>query len=176
MDLEWKKDWEKVRRGFRRRPFLAIDPGDHGAAVLIDPCVDPFKPIGIYALAKISPETIAEAMKMTGCDLVVIETQYNRLNPRTALTIAYRKGVLIGKLINAVGPLAVLHVTPSEWQSEVLPGCKGRAELAKGAENVCTELLERQGMKMPALNLADATGVHDALCMGQWFVWNMQEG
>jgi hypothetical protein len=169
--MRWATDWERVRAEFDRAPFVTIDPGTHGAGAI---CPEPFKFAELFRLSQWTPWRIARAMKEHGAKLLVIEDQYLGKSVKTSLTIGYRKGLLLGALSAYMPELVVVHVRPSEWQNGVLVGCKGRDDLAKGAKNVAEKLLERAGIEIPKWSKADLTGLHDAVCMAEWFTWNTQ--
>lgn len=173
IELTWSKDWEQIRREFHRAPFVAIDPGAHGAGTLV---TKEFHFAELFLLKKWKPHRLSEAMAEHGARVLVMESQYMHRNAQTALKIGYGKGLFLGELSAYVPELVVVHVTPAEWQSEVLSGAKGRDDLARASGNVSESLLQRAGIELPPMNKADLTGVHDAVCIAQWFAWNTQEG
>ena len=171
IELTWSKDWEQVRAEFDRAPFVTVDPGNHGAGVL---CPEPFRFAALFRLSKWNPYRLSKAMKEHGVRLLVMESQFVHKNAQTAMGMGYRKGLYLGALSAYLPELVVVNVTPSEWQNTVLVGCKGRDELAKGAKNVAEARLERAGVEIPKWSKADLTGLHDAVCMSDWFTWNTQ--
>lgn len=172
IELTWSKDWERVKAYCHGQPFAAIDPGNHGGVMVVD---RKDQIVELAPLRSMPPATLAEVMNLFQAKTVVIESQYVRTNAKTSLTMGYRKGLYLGELSAHVDDLIVVHVTPSEWQSQVLPGVRGRKGLEKAARNVAEELLDQRGIIPGKMTKADLTGIHDAVCIGQWFRWNTDE-
>lgn len=141
----WDKDWETVIADHAGSDFVAIDPGETGAAVVGD---------SFHRLD-------SDISQWGDFELTVVEGQYVGVNPSTALRLSFGAGVLCGRLGRDV-----LIVPPSVWHV-VLDAGKGRQQLKAAA----AVLAANRSAKLPAWNNALLEGACDAFAISEWWRW-----
>lgn len=166
----WTKDWEHCQLEFYGEPFAACDPGKDGAILL---CAPDGTIEESFALSKSPVKRIAQGMERMGISTIVMEDQFMGRNSQTVLDLRLGVGILLARLELYVGTmlygyeedilLDVVFVMPKEWQSNILPICKGRDELKAGAEVVVRA--QPDTYAIPKWTKTDLGGYWDACCI-----------
>lgn len=164
----WAKDWEHCQLEFYGKDFVAIDPGQTGAAVTFITG----RPAGYYSFANEGDAArLEEDIRDLGIEVVVMEDQYVHRNPHTAIKLARWAGIALGILRCEDNIL----VQPKTWQAPMLPGAKGREQLKSASAVVGDELLHGYNAKPPKnWSKLKMEGFWDALCIGEWWKINSE--
>ena len=90
--------------------------------------------------------------------------------------LSFESGRMLGEIGAAQGgKLKVVRVSPSVWQSRLLPGAKNRKETKHAAAIVAQAGLAAWDVFSAALKKAQMEGINDAWCIAQWWAWDSEK-
>lgn len=100
----------EMRSKFMGLPCCAIDPGEQGFAFWDN------KGSGLFGGA--GNMEVARCLDILGISILVIESQFSKNNPKTALDISFGAGILIGQIhAKQECDVDVIQVAPATWQA-----------------------------------------------------------
>lgn len=171
---------ENLRRvaklcGADRGAFVAVDPGVHGAAVVVPRGWGTRMAVALSG-GQAAVDELRDWAVTHEAYTVVIEAQFvNPRNPPSTLRLAASAGGVVGALtVVRDRECKTVWVSPSTWQSALLAGCgRKRSELEAGAAlraraTIQDELACGNRMALPRLAI-DRAGVNSALCIAEWW-------
>lgn len=95
------------------KDFIAVDPGKDGGCVIY---VNKL-PVEIIPTA-LDARMVADAMLRHNVSVMIMERQFVKLNPMSALELCWMTGMMIGAVANELGgTFHMVEVFPSTWQS-----------------------------------------------------------
>ena len=154
------------------RDFIAIDPGvDGGSVVFVDKA-----PVECLGTA-LDVESISDAMIRHKVSTIVVERQFVKMNPASALELAWRTGMMLGAVARDLGgDVFMVEVYPTTWQTDQKRRMRIKEKLNRkqgiqlaltAAEMILGPLWDTQvqGNKKAVIEgIASATGI------GVWFL------
>ena len=124
--------------------FISVDPGKDGACIVYVNNV----PVEVIPTA-LDPVMIADAMQRHGVSVMLMERQFVKLNPMSAIELCWMTGMMIGAVANELGGiLHMVEVFPSTWQARQRKAMKieGKLNRKQGIELsiTCAEIYLNQ--------------------------------
>jgi Holliday junction resolvasome RuvABC endonuclease subunit len=143
--------------------FAALDPGQSGALVLKKDGVYKYITVKKYA----NTDLIRREMRVHNVQMLVTEQLFAGRFAKSAMTLGYEHGVLVGQLTCDSPYLTIVEIHPSTWKSELYPGVKGR-DKNKKIQKSCIDDAANV-LDISSLSIADREGVADAYAIHIWF-------
>ena len=165
-----RRKWTSFRRKEAVRDYcsgsrwIAIDPGKHGAAVVMEG-----KELLRWVLLRDGEGYGALGEECREASWVVVEQPFvGSRNPSSALQLAVEIGIMYG----VARPRRVVEVHPTTWQSAVLPGSPRtrQALIERMLTKVPVHLSDWQEASWMALPEADREGVASAVMIARWAI------